>query len=270
MKSPKMVFTTTLTPALSSGRGRITRCALSSRKLCITRSVSSANYQPAATTSLIFNQSKSCDRCSLSPGERVRVRASVPLTFLFPHHTSPHVFRQRVRCACLKRIENHISNKLLLLPQLIIPEPNLLNAHRSQKFCSFGIVSLLLRKTVLPAVQFNGEAGLLTKEVEVVNPARMVAPKLVAAEASIAQPTPHQLFSPRLFLPQCAGAVSIGHGVILRRCGDFEKNGFTTALTPALSPRRGRIVRCLWLWRMVLDSSSAPARVLNLQTGGAT
>ena len=180
--------------------------------------------------------SEGADSCSLSPGERVRVRASVPLTFLFPHNSRPRVSRQRMRRPRLQRVENHIANELFLPSQLPVPETNFLNAHRSEKLGSFGIVGLLIGKTMLPAIKLDGETCLQTIEVEVVNPAGMASAKLVGVESPVAQPTPHQLFGPRRLLPQSAGAFGVGHGGKLKRHGNFGTNGFTTALTPTLSP----------------------------------
>ena len=57
----------------------------------------------------------------------------------------------------------------------------------------------------MSSVQFNGEAGFHAIEIEVVNPARVIAPKLVGAEAPVTQPTPHELFRPCLLLPQYTG-----------------------------------------------------------------
>ena len=188
------------------------------------------------------------DSHSLSPGERARVRASVktnfssssttsrPLTFLFSHNPCPCVSRQRMRRAFLQSVENYIANELLLAPQLPIPEPKFLNSHRSKKLGSLGIMRLLARMPVMSTIQFDGQAGFLTEEIEVVNPAGMTAAELVSTKAPVAQPTPHELFGPRWLFSQYAGAFSVGHEVRLGRCGRFEKNGFTTALTPALSP----------------------------------
>ncbi len=230
MKERKIVFWPALTPALSPGRGRILRRVLSNRELSVIRTFSSADYQPAATDKLTVELSKSPDSCSLSPGERVRVRASVPLTFLLRSNIRrshrPRVFRQRMWRPLLKRMEDHITNKLLLSPQLPIPEAKLLDAHRSKKPRPHGIVSLLPGKTMLPAIKFNREACFHAIEVEEVNSDRMVAAELVGAETTIAQPAPHLFFSPSLFLPQRASAFRIGHDGRLGRCARFEKDGF--------------------------------------------
>jgi hypothetical protein len=59
--------TTALTPALSPRRGRIVRCLLEGRETAVARRATCKNG--------------TANRCSLSPGERVRVRASVKTNF---------------------------------------------------------------------------------------------------------------------------------------------------------------------------------------------
>ena len=204
----------------------------------------------------------------LSPGERARVRASVPLTFRFPNSPCPRVSRQRMRRAFLQRVENNIPHILFLSSQLPVPEAQFSDAHRSEIFCSFGIMSLLFGKTVLPAIQFNREAGYVTVEIEEVFSDREIPSKLVGTEPPVAQPTPHQLLSPSRLLPQSASAFSVGHSRRLGWCGRFEKNGFTTALTPALSPRRGRIVSQHSSYRTIQDYLTASLLSSKAKTGG--
>ena len=210
---------------------------------------SEAKSQKAEMAQRPTEFSENADSCSLSPGERVRVRASqitnfipsttrasVPLTFLFSHNTRPRVSRQRMRRTFLQRIKNHITNELLLPAQLPIPESKLLDSHGSQELRPFGVMGLLFGKAVLSTVQFNRKTCLAAVEIEEVFPNRKTAAELVSAETSVAQPTPHQFLSPSRLLPQSAGAVGVGHDGRLGRSVRFEKNGFTTALTPALSP----------------------------------
>jgi hypothetical protein len=273
MNKTKFVVWPALTPALSPGRGRIPRRVLNNRELSVIRALPSANYQPTAKDKLNVESPKMRDSCSLSLGERVRVRVSVPLTFLFVLNTRRRlcscVIRQRMLRTFLERVEKHITNKLFLPPQLRIPKAKLLDAHRSQELGAFGVVGLLVGMPVLPTIKFNGETGFHAIEIEVVNPARVIAPKLVGAETTVSQPTPHEFFCPSLFLPQCAGAGCVGHGRSLKRRGIFRKKGFTTTLTPALSPRRGRNVRRRSTDRGVLDCSTLLAQITNLETGGA-
>ena len=180
--------------------------------------------------------SERTDSCSLSPGERARVRASVNLTFLSPHYPRPRVSRQRMRRTRLQFAENRVSNRLLVATQSRIPEAQLLDSHRSEELGSLGIVRLLAGVPVVSAIQFNREACFHAIEVEVVNPAWMPTTEFVGAESPVAQPTPHELFGPCRLLPQGAGAFGVGHGRKIKRLWNFGKNGFTTALTPALSP----------------------------------
>jgi hypothetical protein len=229
MNKTKFVVWPALTPALSPGRGRILRRVFNNRELSAIRALPSANYQPAVTAKLNVESPRMRDRCPLSPGERVRVRASVPLTFLFRSNIRrsyrPCVTRQRMRRTFLERVENHITDELLLSLQLPIPETNLFDAHRGEKFGSFSIMSLLSWMPMVSTVKFNGEAGFHAEEIKVVNPARVIASELVTAESPVAQPTPHEFFRPSLLLPQCAGAVRIGHGKKVMRLLWKEKNG---------------------------------------------
>jgi len=355
MNKTKFVVWTALTPALSPGRGRIVRRVLSIRESPDMRAVSRANYQGAVTDGLTIELLKPRDSCPLSPGERVRVRASVNLTFLLcsglRRHHRFRVVWQRMWSTFLQRVENHVTDELLLTPQLAVPKAKLLDAHRGEKFGSFSIMSFLSRMPMMSTVQFDGETGFHAVEIEVVNPTRVIATEFVGAESSVAQPTPHEFFSPSLFLAQSAGPSGVGHGRRLKLRGTFRKIGFydrlhlgplpqerengspvlrvtrrscssiasdselpecgerqfdaritrdvrklfplpggegqgegerhtnifggfrnlglTTALTPALSPRRGRIIRRRSLCWTALDYSRASVHISNSKSGGA-
>ena len=226
------------------------------------------------TDKLVIKLPEAGDSCSLSPEERVRVRASVQLTFLLRFNVRkshrPCVSWQRMRCSFLERVENHVTDELLLSLQLPIPKAQFLDTHRSQELRSLRISRLLLRMPVMPAIEFDGETSFHAVEIEVVNPRWMIAPEFVGAEAPVAQPTPHEFFCPSLFLPQCAGAGCVGHARSLKRRGSFRKSGFATALTPALSPRRGRIVRRRSSWPTAFDCSQDSARISEFKTGGVS
>ena len=70
---------------------------------------------------------------SLSPGERARVRASVPLTSLFLSHTQrshrPGVIRQRMRRSRLQLVEDRVANRLLFPTQVRIPKAKFFDPH---------------------------------------------------------------------------------------------------------------------------------------------
>jgi hypothetical protein len=78
--------------------------------------------------------------------------------------------------------------------------------------------------------------GLLAKEIQIVTAERILAAKFVAAEATVAQPAPHELFRPRFNLAKLAGALGIGHDGNLRNRGKAAKLVLLSALTCFLSP----------------------------------
>ena len=231
MKRGNMVSWSALTPALSPRRGRILRSALGYPKPSVSRKLPPANHQGAVTDGLTIELLKTRDSCPLSLGERVRVRASVTtnffpsINFLSPHNPRPRISRQRMRSTFLKRVENHITNKLFFAPQLRVPKADLPDAHRSEKLCALGVMRLLSGMPVVPSIKLDGKARLHAIKVEVVNPARMVAAEFVRAKSPVTQPTPHEFFCPCLFLPQCAGASGVGHGGKVIRVLRKEKNG---------------------------------------------
>ncbi len=241
MNNRKLVFTPALTPTLSARRGKNARRVLNDRMPSVIRRCSPTNCQSAAIARLVIELSERDDSCPLSPGERVRVRASVPLTLLSSSNIQCRhrlqVVRQQMRRAFLQRGEDRLANKLLLPPQLRIPKTQFLDPHRGEELRSLGIVRLLVGMPMLPAVEFDGETGFAAVEIEEVNPARVIAPELVGAEAPVAQPTPHELLGPSLLLAQNAGAVRVGHGGNLASNGWDEKNGVNARPHPGPLPQ---------------------------------
>ena len=77
--------------------------------------------------------SRRANRCSLSPGERAGVRASVKLTSLFSpdirRFHRPGVIRQLVWRAGLQLAEDSIQDSLFVLAQSRVPETKFLDAH---------------------------------------------------------------------------------------------------------------------------------------------
>jgi len=84
---------------------------------------------------------------------------------------------------------------------------------------------------VLAAIQFNIQLRFLTKEIQMVNAARMLAAKLVAGKPPVTQPAPHQLFRPGIILAKLAGAGDVGHDGNLSDKRKREKFVLTPALT---------------------------------------
>ncbi len=177
-------------------------------------------------------------------GERVWVRASVPLILLFSFSIRRRhrlgVFRQRMRSAFLQCFEDRIADRLFLPPQLRIPEAKLLDAQRGQELRSLRIVSLLSGMPVLSAVELDGETRLTAVEIEKVNPARVITAELVGAEAPVTQPTPHELLGPSCLLPQDASVFSVGHGGNVTGRQRKEKNGVNARPHPGHQERGNR------------------------------
>ena len=109
---------------------------------------------------------ESANGCSLAPGERVRVRASVPLTVLSRtrwYHRS-RVIGQRMRRTRLQFAEDGVPNDLVLTPQPRIPEAKLLDAHCGEKLCPFSIMGHLVRVPMVTAIELDGEAGFVDRK----------------------------------------------------------------------------------------------------------
>jgi hypothetical protein len=138
----------------------------------------------------------------------------------------------------LQRSKNRLADSLLFPPQRRIPKPQLLDAHGIQKPASFGIMGLLFRKAVAAPIQFDREPSLLAKEVQEVFSQRMLAPKFVSVEPSIAQPTPDEFLSPSPFLSQSACLRDVGHAGKLASPEQVEKKDRTRlGLQHALTAR---------------------------------
>lgn len=114
-----------------------------------------------------------------------------------------------MRCALLQFLKDRVADALRVAAQAGISEAQCFDAARFQELLPLRVVPALVRKTVLTAVQFDVQLGLLTEEIEAVIAQRMLAAKLVAAETSVAQPAPHELFRPSFNLSELAGALDL-------------------------------------------------------------
>jgi len=198
------------------------------------RALSSAGDETAGITRNASKLSGDADSCSLSSGERAGVRACVnfpKLTFLLTQilrRNSSGIIRQWMRRTFLQLAKNRVANGLLFAPQVRIPKAKFLNAHRSEKSGPLGVVSLLIGMPVSTAVEFNGEPRFFAEKIKVVNSNRMSSPKFVGAESPVTQPTPDELFRPRRFLAQSAGAFDVGHGQTIERPENLGRNQMKT------------------------------------------
>ena len=182
---------------------------------------------------------KAGNRCSLSSGERVRVRASVQLTFpvqILRRHW-PCAVRQRMGRAGLQFAKNGVANRLLVPTQARVPKAEFLDAHRGEKLGSLRVVRLLAGMPMLSAIEFKREIRLPAVEIQEVSSDWMTTPKFVSAETSIAKPTSDEFFDPGGLLSQGAGTFDVGHDANINLCGSEEKNSVNNRPHPGLLPQ---------------------------------
>jgi hypothetical protein len=93
---------------------------------------------------------------------------------------------------------------------LMIPKAQRLDSLRGEKAFAFFIVLLLCRESMSTAVQFHREFCFDAKEIQVVDPARILPPELKIVEASVAQETPETLLCIGGFFAEPAGKFTGG------------------------------------------------------------
>jgi hypothetical protein len=114
-----------------------------------------------------------------------------------------------MRGAFLQFIENRVANALGVAAQMGIPEPQGHDPARLQKFFAFFVVFPLVGETMLAAIQFNVQSGLLAKEIQIVAADWMLAAEFIAAETPVAQPTPDKFLRPCFPFAKLAGAFDV-------------------------------------------------------------
>jgi hypothetical protein len=89
-------------------------------------------------------------------------------------------------CAFLQQLPEILNEIFPVLPtgELVVPDAFDQNAARRQKRVSCAVTLLLIRVPVAEAIEFNGEFGFETKEVEIIRPFAMLAPKLVSGQST--------------------------------------------------------------------------------------
>ncbi|SRR6266446_3243080 len=111
------------------------------------------------------------------------------------------IVRQRVRRTLLKRGPDCIANRLLLAAKMRIPIPHDFHAACLQPGVAFRVFLPRLGETVLKSVQFDIELRLKAEKIEHVRAERMLASKFIFGKSSITEPTPNELFRPRVMFP---------------------------------------------------------------------
>ena len=140
----------------------------------------------------------------------------------------------------------------------MIPEPQLLNSLGGQELISRRIMLLLPGQAVLKAVQFNGQLGCGTIEVQKVCAKRMLASEFEPREAACSQGLPELRLFTCLLAPQPPGVAGRIHEVERRRLLRKDKPWVSARATyrgkwikrpplpsPLLPRRRGRITSAL-------------------------
>src|SRR6185503_2068542 len=146
-----------------------------------------------------FELQTSGNGCSLSSGERVRVRgnsvASFRHAFIWPVAA---ILRHLLGCSFLQRLPNRIAHHLFLAPQSRVPEAKHFHAARLEPHITFRVSRLLFRKSVTSSIKLDVQRRFEAKEIEDVRTERVLPAKFVGGEAPVSQPAPHQLLGPRV------------------------------------------------------------------------
>jgi hypothetical protein len=98
--------------------------------------------------------------------------------------------------SCLQLVEDGVTDPLTFSAQARIPEAKGLNAQACQGLVAFRVVLLLAGKSMPGTVQLDSQSRLFAKEIQIVDPDRVLPPEFVAVETAGSQPTPHQFFGP--------------------------------------------------------------------------
>lgn len=93
----------------------------------------------------------------------------------------------------------------------MIPEPEFLNAESLEKLRALLIVPLWPRQAVLKAIQFNGQFGGGTINIEKVNPHWMLAPEFESGEPPGLEHPPKFFFFLGLLTAQTAALGDTAH-----------------------------------------------------------
>ena len=87
----------------------------------------------------------------------------------------------------------------------MVPESYNVYSCRFQNYGPLGIVQALFAGIVPASIEFNGEFGSMAIEIEDVTMTRILPSKFEAAETSVPQKMPQQLFSIGLVSAQASG-----------------------------------------------------------------
>ena len=98
-------------------------------------------------------------------------------------------------------------NTLGILPPLMVPKAKFLNAVRVEPPRSFAVMQLPLRRTVLKAVELNGQLGEDAEKVQKVFSRRMLAAEFESRKPSGPQRSPELLLLGGLPTAEAAGVV---------------------------------------------------------------
>jgi hypothetical protein len=155
---------------------------------------------------------------------------------LHPQLLSPRWGERQGEGGVPHNLENALKHSFEILQHVAVPESQHTNARSFERFRAADVASQVTRISVLAAIELDGEAGLLTIEVDDESADGMLAPELQLLDAPAAKRTPESGLGIRLSLAEAARAAG-GDWVAMARHSERNcREGLSQTPSPYPSP----------------------------------
>ena len=136
----------------------------------------------------------------------------------------------------MDRVPDFQQNTFTILPPLVVPKSQFLNAIFGKPLPPFLMVQILLRQTVLKPIQLNGELCVRTIKVQKISSQIMLPAEFESGE------TPGAKRAPQLFFFLSLPASKTAGGVLGFHCGRLETGWAGNSITPLPNPLPARFL----------------------------